>query len=92
MRAGIFIRDDTLETWKYGQIPPYNYFGSLYFCNLVLLYIVQDQFRTHSTLRMAFRQEKVDDEDTTPMHMTMIGASHGKGIHQRCPSKQGGKG
>jgi hypothetical protein len=40
MLAEIFVQDDTLETWKYGQIPPHNYFGFLYFCNPILLCVV----------------------------------------------------
>jgi hypothetical protein len=34
MLAEIFMRDDTLENWKYGHIPSHNYFGFLYFRNL----------------------------------------------------------
>ena len=41
--------------------------------NPVLLYVVQDQFQAQSTPRMAFHQEGEDDEDMTPMHMTMFG-------------------
>ena len=32
----------------------------------------------------------MSDEDMTPMHMTIIGAWHGKGVQQRCPSHEGG--
>jgi hypothetical protein len=39
---------------------------------------------------MAFRQEGEDDQDMTPMHMTMIDASNGKGVQQGYPSKEGG--
>jgi hypothetical protein len=39
--------------------------------------------------RTAFRQEGEDAEDTTPIHMIMIGASHGKGVQQGFPSKGG---
>jgi hypothetical protein len=51
---------------------------------------VQDPFRAQSTLRTAFRQEEEDDEDMTPMHMTMIGVWHEKGVQQGYPSKEGG--
>ena len=40
MLAAIFMRDDTLKNWKYGDIPPHSYFSSLYFCNPVLLCVV----------------------------------------------------
>jgi hypothetical protein len=88
MLAEIFVQDDTLENWKHGQIPPHNYLGSLYFCNPILLCVMQDQFRAHSTPRTAFSQEEKDDEDMIPMYMTMIGPSHGKGVQQGCPSKE----
>ena len=29
------------------------------------------------------------DEDITPMHMTMVGIWHVKGVRKRCPSKEG---
>ena len=45
---------------------------SLCLCNPVLLYVVQDQFQTQSTPRTTFCQEGEDDEDMTPMHMTML--------------------
>jgi hypothetical protein len=39
---------------------------------------------------MTFHQEEEEDEDMTPIHMTMIGASYGKGVQQGCPSKEEG--
>ena len=63
-----------------------------YLRNPVLLYVVQDQFQAQSTPRTAFRQEREDDEDMTPMHMTMFGAWYGGGLggQQGCPSQEGG--
>ena len=69
MLAEIFIRDDMLETWKHGHIPSHNYFSSLCLRNLVLLYVVQNQFQAQSMSRTTFRQEGKDDEDMTHMHM-----------------------
>ena len=60
-------------SWKHGHIPSHTYFNSLCLHNPVLLYVVQDQFQAQSMPRMAFRQEGEDDEDMTPMHMTMFG-------------------
>ena len=77
MLAEIFMRNDMLETWKYGHVPSHNYFSSLCLRNPVLLYVVQDQFQAQSTPRMAFRQEGEVDEDMTPMHMTMFCAWYG---------------
>ena len=74
MLAEIFMRDDMLQSWKHGNIPSHNYFSSLCFRNP---YVVQDQFQAQSTPRMAFHQEGEDDEDMTPMHMTMFGAWYG---------------
>jgi hypothetical protein len=52
---------------------------------------VQDQFQAQSTPRTAFHQEGEDDEDMTPMHMTMFGAwDGGEGGQQGCPSQEGG--
>ena len=80
-----------LETWKYGHVPSHNYFSSLCLHNPVLLYVVQDQFQAQSTPRMTFHQEGEDDEDMTPMHMTMFGAWYrGVGVQQGCPSQEGG--
>ena len=40
---------------------------------------------------MAFHQEGADDEDMTPIHMTMFGAWYGGvGGQQGCPSQEGG--
>ena len=56
----------------------YHYFGNLIcFCN------VQDQLQATSTLRMAFRQEGEDDENTTAIHMTMLRQSHGGQVDQK---------
>ena len=77
MLAAIFVHDDTPTNWKHGHIPLHNNFGSLCFRNPVLLYVVQDQFQAQSTPRTAFHQEGEDDEDMTPMHMTMFGAFDG---------------
>ena len=80
-----------LETWKNGHISSHNYFTSLCLRNPVLLYVVQDQFHAQSTPRMAFCQEGEDDEDMTPMHMTMFGAWYGGlGGQQGCTSQEGG--
>ena len=76
-----------LETLKHGHVPSHNYFSPLCFRNPILLYVVQDQFQAQSTPRMAFRQEGEDDEDMTPMHMTMFGTWYGGvGGQQGCPS------
>ena len=40
MLAKIFMRDDTLETWKHGHVPSHNYFSSLCLRNPILLYVV----------------------------------------------------
>ena len=61
MHVEIFMRDDTLETWKHGHIPSHNYFRSLCLHNPILLCVVQDQFQAQSTPRTAFRRE--GDED-----------------------------
>ena len=91
MLAKIFMRDDMLETWKHGHVPSHNYFSSLCLRNPVLFCVVQDQFQAQSTPRMAFRQEGEDDEDMTPMYMTMFGAWYGGvGGQQGCPSQEGG--
>ena len=91
MLAEIFMRDDMLQTWKHGHIPSHNYFNSLCFCNPVLLYVVQDQFQAQSTPRTAFCQEGGDDEDMTPMHMTIFGIWYGgEGGQQGYPSQEGG--
>jgi hypothetical protein len=91
MLAAIFVRDDTLENWIYGHIPPHSYFGFLCFCNSVFLCVVQDQFSAQSTSRMAFYQEGEDDEDMTLMNTIMIGAWHGEGgVQLVCPSQEGG--
>ena len=37
---GVYMRDDTLETWKHGHIPSHNYFSSLCLRNPVLLCVV----------------------------------------------------
>ena len=64
---------------------------SLCLCNPVLLYVVQDQFQTQSTPRTTFCQEGEDDEDMTPMHITMFGTWYGGvGGQQGCPSQEGG--
>ena len=88
MLAEIFMRDDMLETWKHGHVPSHNYFSFLCPHNPVLLYVVQDQFQAQLTLRTAFHQEGEDDEDMTPMHMTMFGTwDGGEGGQQGCPSQ-----
>ena len=80
-----------LETWKHGHVPSNNYFSFLCLRNLVLLYIVQDQFQAQSTPRTAFRQEGENDEDMIPMHTTMFDTWYGwVGGQQGCPSQEGG--
>ena len=80
-----------LETWKHGHVLSHNYFSFLCPRNPVLLYVVQDRFQAQSTPRTTFRQEGEDDEDMTPMHMTMFGAwDGGEGGQQGCPSQEGG--
>jgi len=78
-------------SWKHGHVPSHTYFSSLCLCDPVLLYVVQDQFQAQSTPRTAFRQEGEDDEDMTPMQMTMFGTWYG-GVEgqQGCPSQEGG--
>ena len=89
--AEIFMQDDMLETWKHGHIPSHNYFSSLCLHNPVLICVVQDQFQAQSMSRMAFCQEGEDDEDMTPMHMTMFGIWYeGEGGQKGCPSQEGG--
>ena len=80
-----------LETWKHGHVPSHNYFSSLCLRNPIVLYVVQDKFQAQSMPRMAFCQEGEDDEDMTPMHMTMFVAWYG-GVEgqQGCPSQEGG--
>ena len=91
MLAEIFMRDDMLETWTHGHIPSHNYFSFLCPRNPVLHYVVQDQFQAQSTSRTAFRQEGKDDENMTPMHMTMFGAWYGGvGGQQGFSSQEGG--
>ena len=78
-------------SWKHGHIPSHTYFSSLYLRNPVLLYVVQDQFQAQSTPRTAFHQEGEDDEDMTPMHMTIFDPWYGGvGGQQGCPSQEGG--
>ena len=80
-----------LETWKHGHVPSDNYFSSLCLHNPILLCVVQDQFQAQLTPRTAFHQEGEDDEDMTPMHMTMFSAWYGGvGDLQGCPSQEGG--
>ena len=80
-----------LETWKHGHIPSHNYFRSLCLHNPILLCVVQDQFQAQLMPGTAFRQEGDDDEDMTPMHMTIFGAWYGGvGCQQRRPSQEGG--
>ena len=90
MLVAIFVRDDTPKNWKYGHIPPHGYFSSFWFCNSIFLCVMQNQFSAQSTPRTAFRQEGEDDEDMIPIHMTMNGVCHGKGVQKGCPSKEGG--
>ena len=80
-----------LETWKHGHILSHNYFSSLCLRNPIRLCVVQDQFQAQSTPRTAFHQEGEEDEDMTPMHMTVFGAWYGGvGGQQGCPSQEGG--
>ena len=90
-----------LETWKHDHVLSHNYFSSLCLRNPVLLYVVLDQFQAQSMPRTTFRQEGENDEDMTPMHMTMFGAHweggqqgcpspHQEGGQQGCPSQEGG--
>jgi hypothetical protein len=70
--ADNFMRHDMTHNWKHGHIPPPNCFDLLYFCNPVLVCVVQAQFQVHSTLRTTFLQKGENDEDMTPMHTTMV--------------------
>ena len=91
MLADISMRDDSFHSLKHVHTPLHNNFCSLCFRNPALLCFVQNHFQAHSTPRMAFLQEGEDDEDTTPMHTTMIGAWHQeRGVQQGCPSHEGG--
>ena len=90
MLVAIFVHDDTPKNWKYGHIPPYGYFSSYCFSNSIFLCVLQDQFCAQSTSRMAFHQEGEDDEDMTPIHMTMNSKCHDKGVQKGCPSIEGG--
>ena len=60
-----------------GQNLSHNIVRFHFFGNLACLHVVQDRLQVQSTPRTAFRQEGEDDEDMTPMHMTMSGAWYG---------------
>ena len=45
MLAEIFMRDDTLETWKHGHVPSHNYFSSLCLRNPILLGLCRISFK-----------------------------------------------
>jgi hypothetical protein len=88
--AGNFMRYDMIHNWKHVHIPPHNCFGLLYFRNPVLLCVVQTPFQVQLTSRMTFLQ-KGENDDMTPMHMTMMGACNRvKEVQQRYPSRGGG--
>ena len=71
------VGQDMLQTWTCGHILSHNIVHSHYFGNLICPHVVQDRLQTKSTPRTAFRQEGEDDEDMTPMHMTMFGIWYG---------------
>jgi hypothetical protein len=68
------MRHDMIHNWKQGHISAHQYFDLLYFHNPVLHCVVQTQFQLQSTSRTTFLQKGENDEDMTPMHMTMTGA------------------
>jgi hypothetical protein len=71
------LQHDMIHNWKHGPISPLNYFGLLYFRNPALICVVQDRFQEQSTSRTTFLQKGENDENMTPIHMTMIVAWNG---------------
>lgn len=85
------IGEDALRDCKYGHVTPHNILSSHIFHNLVFLRVVQGHLRAQTTPRTAFRQEGEDDEDMTPIHMSMRGAWGGEeGDQQGFPSQEEG--
>ena len=66
-----------------------NIIHSHYFGNLVCPHVAQDRLQATSTPRMAFHQEREDDNDMSSMHMTMLG-DRGRGDQRGCPNREGG--
>jgi hypothetical protein len=65
-----------IHNWKPGHIPPHNIFG-FFISAAPFSCVVQAQFQVQLMSRTTFLQMGENDEDTTPMYMTMIGAWNG---------------
>ena len=87
----MFVGQDGLQLRICGHNLSHNIVHSYYFGNFAFLHVVQDRLQAQSTSRMAFCQEREDDENMTCMRMAILGDWHeDKGDQQNFPSRKGG--
>jgi len=85
------VGKDGLQLRICGHNLSHNIVHYYYFGNLACLHVVQDRLQAQSTSRMAFCQEREDDENMTCMRMAIVGDwNEDKGDQQNFPSRKGG--